>query len=149
MNKDERHAFNQRNIADFLASGGRITSFGDAPVLLLTPIGAKSGERRINPLMYLADDHAPDRVYVFASAAGADKNPDWLHNLLAHPKDLTVEIGKETLAALRSCPIWRADRSSLRRPVSIQASLVTKRRRRGRSRSSSSTCTANARRSAS
>jgi deazaflavin-dependent oxidoreductase (nitroreductase family) len=69
-------------------------------VLLLTTIGAKSGERRVNPLMYLADDdHAPDGLYVFASAAGADKNPDWLHNLRAHPKDLTVEIGKETLAA--------------------------------------------------
>jgi deazaflavin-dependent oxidoreductase (nitroreductase family) len=99
VNKDESHAFNQKNIADFRASGGRITSFGEAPVLLLTTIGAKSGERRINPLMYLAGDRASNRVYVFASAAGADKNPDWLHNLLAHPKDLTVEIGKETLAA--------------------------------------------------
>jgi deazaflavin-dependent oxidoreductase (nitroreductase family) len=99
MNKDESHAFNQKNIADFRASGGRISSFGEAPVLLLTTVGAKSGERRINPLMYLADDHAPDRVYVFASAAGSDKNPDWLHNLLAHPKDLTVEIGTETVAA--------------------------------------------------
>jgi deazaflavin-dependent oxidoreductase (nitroreductase family) len=99
MNEDERHAFNQKNIADFRASGGRISSFGDAPVLLLTTIGARSGERRVNPLMYLADDHAPDRVYVFASAAGADKNPDWFHNLLAHPNDLTVEIGKETVPA--------------------------------------------------
>ena len=33
------------------------------------------------------------------ASAGSDKNPDWLHNLLAHPNDLTVEIGKETLAA--------------------------------------------------
>lgn len=99
MDVDERRAFNQKNIADFRASGGRISSFGDAPVLLLTTIGAKSGERRVNPLMYLADDHAPDRVYVFASAAGSDKNPDWLHNLLAQPRDLTVEIGEETLAA--------------------------------------------------
>jgi deazaflavin-dependent oxidoreductase (nitroreductase family) len=99
MDEDERRAFNQKNIADFRASGGRISSFGDAPVLLLTTIGAKSGERRVNPLMYLADDHAPDRVYVFASAAGSDKNPDWLHNLVAHPNDLTVEIGKETLPA--------------------------------------------------
>ena len=99
MDKDERHAFNEKNIADFRASGGQIDSFGDAPVLLLTTIGAKSGKQRINPLMYLADDQAPDRVYVFASAAGADKDPDWLHNVLAHPTKLTVEIGKETLTA--------------------------------------------------
>jgi deazaflavin-dependent oxidoreductase (nitroreductase family) len=27
---------------------------------------------------------------IAASAAGADKNPDWYHNLLAHP-DVTIE----------------------------------------------------------
>ena len=47
MDEHERRAFNQKNIAEFRASGGRISSFGDAPVLLLTTIGAKSGERRV------------------------------------------------------------------------------------------------------
>jgi deazaflavin-dependent oxidoreductase (nitroreductase family) len=99
MNKDERRAFNEKNVAEFRESRGQISSFGDAPVLLLSTIGAKSGKRRTNPLMYLADDYAPNRVYVFASAAGADKDPDWFHNLLAHPTEVTVEIGTETLAA--------------------------------------------------
>lgn len=99
MSNGDRGGFNEKNIAEFRQSGGRISSFGDAPVLLLSTIGARSGKRRTNPLMYLADDHAPDRVYVFASAAGADKDPDWFHNLLAHPSDVTIEIGTETVTA--------------------------------------------------
>ena len=67
--------FNNKNIAEFRSNGGRIASFGDAPVLLLTTTGAKSEQPRTSPMMYLADDHEPNRVYVFASAAGADTNP--------------------------------------------------------------------------
>jgi deazaflavin-dependent oxidoreductase (nitroreductase family) len=91
--------FNTRNIAEFRASGGKLASFGDAPVLLLTTIGSKSGIQRVNPMMYLADDDDPDRVYVFATAAGADRNPAWLGNLVAHPHEVVVELGRETLAA--------------------------------------------------
>jgi deazaflavin-dependent oxidoreductase (nitroreductase family) len=90
--------YNEKNIAEFRANGGKVASFGDAPLLLLTTTGAKSGQPRTNPLMFLADDDAPNRIYVFASAAGADKSPDWLHNVLAHP-GVTVEIGDETLTA--------------------------------------------------
>ncbi len=32
---------------------------------------------------------------VFASKAGADTNPDWLHNLKANP-ETTIEVGSET-----------------------------------------------------
>ena len=39
-----------------------------------------------------------DDVYVFASKAGAPTNPDWFHNLVAHPT-VTVELGTETFAA--------------------------------------------------
>jgi len=48
----------------------------------------------VNPLGYQAvgDDFA-----VFASKAGAPTNPDWYHNLLAHPST-TVEVGTETIA---------------------------------------------------
>lgn len=99
MNKEERARFNERNIAEFRSSGGRISSFGDAPVLLISTIGAKTGLRRTNPLMYLADERDSDRVYVFASAAGADKDPDWFRNLVAQPRELTVEIGDEVVSA--------------------------------------------------
>src|SRR5438045_2929827 len=99
MDQPEGMTFNERNIAEFRANGGRIASFGAAPVLLLNTVGAKSGKRRTNPLMYLADEHDPGRVYVFASYAGADRNPAWYHNIVARPDDLRVEIGSEALDA--------------------------------------------------
>jgi deazaflavin-dependent oxidoreductase (nitroreductase family) len=38
-----------------------------------------------------------DTYAVFASKAGAPTNPDWYHNLLAHP-DATIEIDSQTKA---------------------------------------------------
>ena len=90
-----------RNIAEFRSSGGTVSSFGDAPLLLLTTIGTKTGKLRTSPVMYLADERDPDRVYVFASAAGADDDPAWFRNLTAHPTDVSVEIGRETLTSRR------------------------------------------------
>jgi deazaflavin-dependent oxidoreductase (nitroreductase family) len=99
MNKQKALDVNAANIAEFRASGGTINSFGAAPVLLLTTIGSKSGQSRTSPMMYLANDDDLDRVYVFASAAGAAANPAWFNNLVARPNDLIVEIGPERLTA--------------------------------------------------
>jgi deazaflavin-dependent oxidoreductase (nitroreductase family) len=91
--------YNRGNIAEFRASGGRIASFGTAPVLLLTTTGARSGEPRTAPMMYLADADDPARVYVFASNDGRDADPAWVHNIRAQPHGLTVEIGDRTFTA--------------------------------------------------
>jgi deazaflavin-dependent oxidoreductase (nitroreductase family) len=99
VSNEEALSYNERNIAEFRASGGRPSSFDGAPVLLLTTTGAKSGQRRTSPMMYLADESDPQVVYIFASAAGADKNPDWYHNIVGHPEALIVEIGEATVAA--------------------------------------------------
>jgi deazaflavin-dependent oxidoreductase (nitroreductase family) len=99
VDKQEALRFNEKNIAEFRSSHGRIASFGEAPLLLLTSTGAKSGQRRTSPMMYLADEHDPDRVYVFASYAGADVNPAWFHNVVAHPDNIEVELGDERYAA--------------------------------------------------
>lgn len=64
-------------------------------MLLLSTKGAKTGQHRTNPLMYLPDG---DRWVVFASRGGAPTSPDWYHNLVANP-DVTVEVGTETLKA--------------------------------------------------
>ena len=47
----------------------------------------------VNPVMYLKDGI---RYLVFASKGGADTNPDWYHNILAHP-DIEIEVGEETI----------------------------------------------------
>ena len=70
-------------------------NFEGAPMILLHTTGAKSGKEYVHPLMYQADDADPNRVYIFASAAGAPDDPAWYRNLVAHPAT-TVEIGTET-----------------------------------------------------
>ncbi|MGH3185284.1 MAG: nitroreductase/quinone reductase family protein [Streptosporangiaceae bacterium] len=74
--------FNQRTIAEFRANQGRVGgNFAGAPLLLVHTVGARSGQPRINPMMYLADG---GRYLVFASKAGSDRNPDWYWNLRAN-----------------------------------------------------------------
>ncbi|WP_041998340.1 MULTISPECIES: nitroreductase family deazaflavin-dependent oxidoreductase [unclassified Streptomyces] len=85
---------NARIIDEFRANHGQVGgNFAGAPLLLLHTVGARSGAPRVNPMMYLAGE---GRYFVFASKAGSDHNPDWYHNLIAHP-DVRVEIKDETL----------------------------------------------------
>jgi len=99
MNDQEALTFNQNNIVEFRANHGRIASFGLAPLLLLTTTGAKSGQRRTSPMMYLQDDDDSNLVYVFASAAGSDRNPAWFHNVIANRGSADVEIGDDRYRA--------------------------------------------------
>jgi deazaflavin-dependent oxidoreductase (nitroreductase family) len=88
--------FNTNVIAEFRSNKGQVGGgFAGAPMVVLTTTGAKSGQPRTTPLVYLADG---DRVVIFASKAGAPTNPDWYHNLRAHPR-VTVELGAETFEA--------------------------------------------------
>lgn len=84
--------FNARNIAEFRSSGGKLGGpFDQAPVLLLTTIGAKTGQPRTSPMMYLPEG---DRIIVFASNEGKDTNPNWYHNLQSNPSAM-VELGTD------------------------------------------------------
>lgn len=87
--------WNAQVIAEFRANGGKVEQFGDAPLVILNTIGAKSGEVREIPLVMLLDG---DRKFVFASAAGSPKHPDWYHNLIANP-EIEIEIGTEKTTA--------------------------------------------------
>jgi deazaflavin-dependent oxidoreductase (nitroreductase family) len=84
--------FNRNVIEEFRANDGKVGGpFEGAPVLLLTSVGAKSGERRTTPVMYLPDG---ERMVIFASLGGAPNNPAWYHNLVANPS-ATVEVGAD------------------------------------------------------
>jgi deazaflavin-dependent oxidoreductase (nitroreductase family) len=81
-------------IAEFRKNKGKVGgNFEGAPLLLINHIGARTRKIRINPVMYLKDGH---RYIVFASKGGAPTNPDWYHNLKAHP-DVKIEVGGETI----------------------------------------------------
>ena len=86
--------WNKGIIEEFRANSGKVGGqFEGAPLLLLHSTGAKSGQSRVNPVMYQADG---DTYVVFASKAGAPTSPDWYHNLLANPR-ATVEVGDQTI----------------------------------------------------
>lgn len=88
--------WNTNVITEFRSHEGRVGGqFEGAPVLLLHTKGAKSGQERVNPMMYLDYE---GRRFIFASYAGAPTNPAWYHNLVAHPQ-VTVELGTETFDA--------------------------------------------------
>ncbi|MGO9029063.1 MAG: nitroreductase family deazaflavin-dependent oxidoreductase [Acidimicrobiales bacterium] len=85
--------WNAKIIEEFRSNGGRVGGqFEGAPLLLLHTTGARSGNERVNPMMYLSEG---SRLFVFASKAGAPTNPDWFHNLVAHPR-ASVEVGTDT-----------------------------------------------------
>ena len=106
--------WNSKIIEEFRASDGKIGGpFEGAPMLLLHSTGAKSGQERVNPMMYQQVGNA---WAVFASKAGAPTNPDWFHNLVAHP-EATIEIGSETIAVRARVaaddergPIWETQK---------------------------------------
>ena len=88
----ERVNRNAKIIEEFRANGGRVGgNFEGAPLLLLHSTGARSGEERINPMMY---QRVGEAYAVFASKGGAPSNPDWYYNLLAHP-EASIEVGDD------------------------------------------------------
>lgn len=92
----DQNDYNRQLIADFRANRSKPDSpFASRPLLLLTTTGAKSGQPRTTPMMYIPDG---ERLLVIASNAGAERHPDWYYNLMAHPQ-VTVEVKTETYEA--------------------------------------------------
>jgi deazaflavin-dependent oxidoreductase (nitroreductase family) len=89
--------FNRQVISEFRENGGKVGGmFEGMPMILVHNVGARSGEPRITPLVYLPDG---DRYVVFASKGGAPENPAWYHNLKANP-ETTAEVGVDTIAVV-------------------------------------------------
>ena len=100
--------YNADVIAEFRANHGKVGgNFEGAPLLLLHTTGARSGQERVNPVMYLRDG---DRYLVFASKGGAPSSPDWYYNLKADP-DAEIEVGDETIA-VRAEEVTGAERDA-------------------------------------
>ena len=61
---------------------GRVATTLVFPTAVLETVGAKTGGRRRNAVIYF---HDGDRVTIVASNAGSPRHPSWYHNLRAHP----------------------------------------------------------------
>jgi deazaflavin-dependent oxidoreductase (nitroreductase family) len=84
--------WNEATIQEFHSKAGKaVGPFGDR-LMLLTTVGARTGEERISPVMYHRDG---ERYVVVASKGGAPDNPAWYRNLKANPV-ARVEVGAET-----------------------------------------------------
>ncbi len=104
---DDTNDWNAQIIAEFRENGGKVGGpFEGSPMVLVHHRGAKTGTERVTPLMCQLEG---DRVYIFASKAGAPDNPDWYHNLKANP-DASIEIGEETDVAVRVVELQGEDR---------------------------------------
>ena len=88
--------FNSGIIREFRANGGK-GEFDGVSLLILHHIGAKSHTARMNPVVCYPQ---PDgRIAIIASNGGAQTNPDWYHNVKAHP-EVEVEFDTEVFTAV-------------------------------------------------
>ncbi len=85
-------------VAEYEASGGpRAATLLDTglPIVVVTTRGARSGKVRKNPVMRVEHDGEYELI---ASKGGAPENPEWYHNLVAHPDEVTIQDGPAPFA---------------------------------------------------
>ena len=99
--------WNAQIIAEFRENGGKVGGpFEGSPMVIVHHKGAKTGTERVTPLMAQVDG---ERLFIFASKAGAPDNPDWYHNLKANP-DATIEYLGDTDVPVRAVELEGAER---------------------------------------
>lgn len=76
-------------------------------LLYLTTVGAKTGRNRLSPVSRIPD--GDDAWIVVASNNGSSRQPNWYHNLMAHPDQVSAEV------AGRSVPVTVEELSGPRR----------------------------------
>jgi len=105
------HLFGAEHVRRYLETDGEVGYRwrNDAPILILTTTGRKSGEARLRPLIFGEDD---GRYVVVASQGGRPTHPDWYLNLTAHP-DVQVQIKGDRFPARRAHGRGRGTRAPL------------------------------------
>jgi deazaflavin-dependent oxidoreductase (nitroreductase family) len=120
-------------IAEFRANQGVVAApyENPPPMLLVHTIGARSGREHVVPMRCLPDG---ETLYIFASAHGSRRHPDWYHHIVAHP-EITIEKGAETIP-VRATEVVGAEREAIfaRQPPASRSSRSTRARSAGPSR---------------
>lgn len=107
--------WNTQIIDEFMANDGEVGGmFEGKPLLLLHHVGAKTGSDRTSPLMY---QKLETGWAIFASKAGADTHPHWMHNVIANP-DIAIRVGSEEIPVTarvaspeERAPIWERQKA--------------------------------------
>lgn len=100
--------WNQQIIDEFRSNDGTVQTMGfGRGLVLLHHTGARTGTERVTPLATVREDD--DTWLVAASKAGAPDNPDWFHNLRAHP-DTEIETPDDGTVAVRATVLEGEDR---------------------------------------
>jgi deazaflavin-dependent oxidoreductase (nitroreductase family) len=88
--------FNASIIDEFRSNHGVVGGhFEGKHLLLLHTVGRKSGQDRVNPLVYATHGGS---LLVTGSLGGAPKDPEWVANVAAMD-EVTIEIAERTLQA--------------------------------------------------
>ena len=87
----------KRHIGAYRKTGGtdRMSTMMKFPVILLTTKGAKSGAERI---VALGGFQEGDNAWLIVASKGVSKtHPAWLNNMIKHPDDIWLEVGKKKM----------------------------------------------------
>ena len=88
---------NTRIMREFRENSGKVGGpFENATIVLLHTTGARTGQKRVTPLVAQPLDGG--RHAIFASHGGAPTHPAWFHNLRANPR-VTYEVGTRIVRA--------------------------------------------------
>lgn len=106
--------FNTQVIEEFRANKGIVGGhFEGKRLLILHTIGRRTGQPRLNPLVYTTNGAT---LLVAGSNGGAEKEPVWVANAEALP-ETTIEIGDETktvkVSVIRDGEQWGEDYAKL------------------------------------
>ena len=84
--------FSKLNTFVYKLTGGRLMGkFQGRPVVLIEMTGAKSGQKRTIPLMYVPHKEG---VIIVGSQGGAPKSPVWVKNIQKDPDIVAIYKGK-------------------------------------------------------
>jgi deazaflavin-dependent oxidoreductase (nitroreductase family) len=101
--------FSRLNVWVYRLTGGRLMgTLQGRPVVLVTMTGAKSGQRRTIPLMYVP---YKDGIIVVASQGGAPRSPVWYRNLVENP-DIEAQYRSRKMK-LRARQVDDAEKAAL------------------------------------
>ena len=89
--------YNRAVVDEFRDNHGKVTGiFANAPLVLLTTKGAKTGNPFTTPVVYTRDEQGS--IVVIASKGGSPDHPQWYRNMVANP-EVVVELPDEKYTA--------------------------------------------------